>query len=199
MKRAFSPSDAGSDAQSPKTEQAHGRHGCAQSQASGSDTDRTSTAEVLLETLPAIMGYVSSELRRSSPIDNPVHFRLLRALRRGTRNLHELADMHQVRLPTMSRTVSVLEGRGWVARTRSADDRRTVYVGITAEGDQVLSQVEEMAIKRTSSLLACMSGESAESLRKGLDGLHTVVREQFGIHPDEGAMSPDDPGGCEEN
>jgi DNA-binding MarR family transcriptional regulator len=98
----------------------------------------------------------------------------------------------------MSRTVSVLEGRGWVERTRSTDDRRTVYVGITAEGDQVLSQVETMAIKRTSSLLACMPGASVESLRKGLDELNTVMHEQLGIHPEEGVMSPDEPGGCEE-
>lgn len=205
MGRTFSASnaapDAGTDAQSPAREQLSGREqsqGSGRSRVSRDATDRLSTAEVLLETLPAVMGYVSSELRRSSPIDNPVHFRLLRALRRGSRNLHELAEMHQVRLPTMSRTVSVLEGRGWVERTRSTDDRRTVYVGITAEGDQVLSQVEKMAIKRTSSLLTCMPGDSVESLRKGLDELTTVMHEQLGIHPEEGVMSPDEPGGCEE-
>ncbi|MFW5729091.1 MAG: MarR family winged helix-turn-helix transcriptional regulator [Spirochaetota bacterium] len=159
---------------------------------------RLRRVEVLLETLPAVMGYVSSELRRSSPLENPVHFRLLRALRRGARNLHELAEMHQVRLPTMSRTVSVLESRNWVERTRSREDRRTVYAGITAEGRKVLAEVEEMAIRRTSALLSCMPPEAVESLRRGLEGLNTVVREELGIDPVEGALNPKAPRGCEE-
>ncbi|MFW5807226.1 MAG: MarR family transcriptional regulator, partial [Spirochaetota bacterium] len=77
------------------------------------------------------MGFVSSKLRRNVEVDNAVHFRLLRTLRRGPRSLHELADLHEVRLPTMSRTVTVLQSRGWVNRTRSEDDRRTVFTSLT--------------------------------------------------------------------
>lgn len=158
---------------------------------------RATTAELLLETIPSVMGYVSSELRRSSPVESAIHFRLLRALRQSARNLHELASMHSVRLPTMSRTVSVLEGRGWVERERSIEDRRTVYVSITAEGRRVLAEVEKMAISRASDLLACVTPEDLQHLQRGMDALYRTIRDQLGMSPDDNSINPD-MSGCKE-
>ncbi len=158
---------------------------------------RLSTAYVLLETVPSIMGFVSSELRRNSPVDNSVHFRLLRTLRRGRRSLHELAEQQGVRLPTMSRTVSVLEKRGWVERIRSDEDRRTVFACITETGTTVLQEVEEMAARRAADLLACLPNEELEKLNSGLATLFEVVREQLGTSAEEGGeQAPVH--GCEE-
>ena len=141
---------------------------------------RALTAHILLETLPSVMGYVTSELRRSAAVDNPVHFRLLRTLRRGAETLHGLAELHSVRLPTMSRTVSVMEGHGWLSRRRSTEDRRTVFVELTPAGEDALEAVEEMAIRRASSLLDCLSEEENEALHTGLEALYRVVQEQLG-------------------
>lgn len=146
---------------------------------------RMETASVLLETVPSIMGFVASELRRNSSIDNPVHFRLLRTLRRGRRSLHDLAEQQGVRLPTMSRTVSVLENRGWVERIRSEEDRRTVFARITGDGKAMLEQVEEMAVHRAADLLACVPEEELGQLRSGLSALYQVVREQIGTGAEE--------------
>lgn len=159
---------------------------------------RSETAEVLLETMPSVMGFVSSELRRSSPVSDPVHFRLLRTLRRGSRSLHELAELQAVRLPTMSRTVSVLENRGWVERTRSNEDRRTVYAHITDAGRDALAEVERMAIERVSSLLECLSEEDLERLRSGLGTLYEVIQEHVGQDPAPGAPHPEAPGCSDE-
>jgi DNA-binding MarR family transcriptional regulator len=159
---------------------------------------RATTAELLLETFPSVMGYVSSELRRSSPVETAIHFRLLRALRQSARNLHELASMHSVRLPTMSRTVSVLEGRGWLVRERSTKDRRTVYVSITEEGSRVLAEVEKMAIHRASDLLSCVSREDLEHLQRGMDALYRTIRDQLGMSPEDDTLAPD-VSGCKES
>jgi DNA-binding MarR family transcriptional regulator len=164
----------------------------------GEDATRLDTAYVLLETVPPIMGFVSSELRRHSPIENSVHFRLLRILRRSRRNLHELADQQGVRLPTMSRTVSVLESRGWVKRIRSEEDRRTVFAAITGAGEAVLQEVEELAARRAAELLACLPADELQNLRSGLATLHEVVREQLGSNAEEGAMDSSAPGCREE-
>ncbi len=149
---------------------------------------RRETAEILLETLPTVMGYVSCELRRNSPIETPLHFRLLRVLRNGKRNLHELADIHSVRLPTMSRTISVLEKRGWISRSRSTEDRRTVFAMITDKGKCVLQEVEATAISRAAELLAEVDEENLRNLNRGMEALYEVVRNQLGIDPDEGKM-----------
>lgn len=148
---------------------------------------RRETAQLLLETMPSVMGYVTSELRRSGPVDNPVHFRLLRTLRRGRRTLHELAELHSVRLPTMSRTVSVIEARGWVRRERSTEDRRTVFVTLTSPGSGVLQEVEEMAVRRASKLLNCLSEGESRALHEGLSALHRIVQEELGAQQEERA------------
>lgn len=155
---------------------------------------RAATAEVLLETLPSVMGFVSSRLRQNAGVDNPVHFRLLRTLRRGPRSLHELAELHEVKLPTMSRTVSVLEARGWITRTRSRDDRRTVYATVTDSGREALEAVETLAIERASELLACLTEEENTSLHEGLAALYRVVLERLGTHYEDGGDAPALPG-----
>ncbi|MFP4643331.1 MAG: MarR family winged helix-turn-helix transcriptional regulator [Spirochaetales bacterium] len=155
------------------------------------DTSRKETAEVLLETLPAVMGYVSSDLRRNSPVDNNVHFRILRTLRRGNRSLHELAEMHAVRLPTMSRTISVLEQRRWVERIRCTADRRTVFAQLTEQGLETLREVERMAIDRAAELLNCLEDTDLESLRKGLATLYRVMQQQMGPLFEQGEYAPD--------
>ncbi len=157
-----------------------------------------STATLLLETAPSVMGFVGSELRRNSPVDNPVHFRLLRTLRRRQRSLHRLAEQHGVRLPTMSKTVSVLESRGWLERLRSTEDRRTVYVQLTQQGQSILEQVEAQAISRTSQLLECLPEESLANLENGLQALYEVVQAKIGTSGEEGAANTDF-NGCEES
>lgn len=159
------------------------------------DSARQETATLLLEVLPSVMAHVARQLRRSAPIDNPVHFRLMRTLRRGAQTLHDLADLHEVRLPTMSRTVSVLEGRGWLRRTRSSEDRRAVYAEVTQEGLRVLAEVETQAIRRATTLLQCMDTPDLTALRQGLSALETVVRDHFKVDPDTGHV-PDDAAGC---
>ena len=158
---------------------------------------RLDTAYVMLETIPSVMGFVSSDLRRNSPVDNSVHFRLLRTLRRGRRSLHQLADQQGVRLPTMSRTVSVLENRGWVERVRSEEDRRTVFACITDDGTAVLNEVEVMAVHRAADLLACLPEKELENLRSGLATLYEVVREHLGDAVEEGTGNGNPPG-CKE-
>jgi DNA-binding MarR family transcriptional regulator len=144
------------------------------------------TAYTFLETLPAVMGHITCELRRKTEVDNPAHFWLLRTLRQGKKSLHELADLQSVRLPTMSRTVSVLENRQWVERRRSEEDRRTVYTHITEKGLQVLEEVEQMANTRVREMLSSIEDAKLEAFEEGMKELYEKMEERFGP-PEEGA------------
>lgn len=152
-------------------------------------------ASLLLETLPPFMSFVSSYLRRHAPIEDHVHFRTLRSLRADSRSLHELADHHQVRTPTMSRTIDVLESRGWVGRRRSSEDRRQVFVEITSEGEEVLSTVEGLAEDRTMSLLSCLEPARLEELERGLESLRELIQERL---DETTASDPANASGCGE-
>ncbi len=85
----------------------------------------------------------------------------------------------------MSRTVSVMEGHGWLTRQRSTEDRRTVFVSLTPLGEQALKVVEKIAIECASTLLNCLSQSEAEALHSGLEALHRVVQEHLGTHYEE--------------
>ena len=154
----------------------------------------STTAHILLETLPSVMGYATSELRRNAPVDNPVHFRLLRTQRRGRRTLQDLAELHSVRLSTIPRTVSVMEGRGWLDRERSTEDRRTVFVSLTPSGEESIEVVKKMATDRASTLLSRLSQSEVTALHSDLKALHRVVQEHLGTRFEEGVEPAKEPG-----
>ncbi|HWU27782.1 MAG TPA: MarR family transcriptional regulator [Microbacterium sp.] len=70
----------------------------------------------------------------------------------GRRTLSGLAEHERVTAPTMSATVNGLEELGLVVRVPDEDDRRRVYVEITAEGEKVVAAT----IRRRDEALADM-------------------------------------------
>jgi len=90
-----------------------------------------------------------------------------------------------------------MESRGWVRRDRSTEDRRTVHVTLTDSGLQALVEVEEMAIRRASMLLDCLSEAENLQLHDGLRALFGVVQEELGAHFEE-QLHPEEAPGCTE-
>jgi DNA-binding MarR family transcriptional regulator len=114
---------------------------------------------------------------------------------------------------TMSETLGELERRGWIARERDVDDRRTHRVSLTpagralferaydaAVGDGVVPRAVEAALAET-----CFgSFEAQESLEYLCRAVRrffgdTAVRELYPWHPDEylGALHHVSPGSSE--
>lgn len=91
-------------------------------------------------------------------------------------NLKDLAAHEAVAPPTMARIVDSLVSKGWVARVKDTDDRRSMRLSVTPKGQQALTVacdqrtarlVEEFAdlslnqwaaIKKMSSSLAILFG-----------------------------------------
>lgn len=131
-------------------------------------------AQQVLEIIPIVMQVVAAELRQSGDDINPAHFHLLKILSQGPRQLSELAEMRSVSQPTMSNTITTLEVRGWVTRTRSHEDRRVVEVSITSEGMRILESIFE----RMNAIIAQKLGGQPEDkqlvLSQGLKILQKV-------------------------
>lgn len=124
--------------------------------------------------IPLVMRTVAAELRRTDPGLAPPHFRLLGMLAHCPCNLSELADRQAVSLPTMSNSVTALEERGWVSRTRSSTDRRVVFIELTPAGQEVLAEVEHQTEARLAQLLAPLSQAEYDTLLAGLAILRNV-------------------------
>ncbi|MFN8854581.1 MAG: MarR family winged helix-turn-helix transcriptional regulator [Planctomycetaceae bacterium] len=69
--------------------------------------------------------------------------RLLKAHHPAPLPTLDVANRLVSRAPDITRMLDKLEQRGFVARTRSENDRRTVLVGITPAGVQMLTEMHE--------------------------------------------------------
>ncbi|MGJ3238442.1 MAG: MarR family winged helix-turn-helix transcriptional regulator [Anaerolineae bacterium] len=102
----------------------------------------------------------------------PVHFHVLNRVDYQPHTLTELADAMSVSAASLSRTITVLEERGWVLRERSETDRRVVQIGITDDGHQILADIE----RRTEDFLTDTLGQlSEQDLHKLMDGLDILI------------------------
>jgi DNA-binding MarR family transcriptional regulator len=107
--------------------------------------------------------------------------RLLRAEHPGTLPTLGLADRLVSRAPDITRMLDKLERRGWIARERPADNRRTVRVGVTASG---LALLDEIA----GPLRECHAKQLGHLSREDLKRLGTLLRTARSPHEDaEGA------------
>jgi DNA-binding MarR family transcriptional regulator len=125
-------------------------------------------AQQILEIVPCMMRAVALEMRRRNPLMMPVHFRLLGLLSRHPATLTELAERQAVSPPTMSKTVAMLEERGWVTRVRSETDRRVVIIQVTEAGRHALHETYQQAEEYLTSLLMSLEPAELESLGQGL-------------------------------
>ncbi len=151
-----------------------------------SPAERLVAAWQILEVIPLVMRTVSSELRRSEHVLATPHFRLLWMLSHRPFTLSELADHQSVSLPTMSNSISILEERGWVRRSRLDGDRRKVLIELSSAGDVVLDEVRQHAEARVSELLSSLDEAELHTLLAGL----SVLRVAFSVTD---ACAPSDP------
>jgi DNA-binding MarR family transcriptional regulator len=72
----------------------------------------------------------------------------------GARTLSALADVEQVKAPTMTRIVDALERAGLAQRQPDADDRRKFNIAATAAGVRLMQQGRSRRVKALAQLLA---------------------------------------------
>lgn len=102
----------------------------------------------------------------------PVHFHVLTALNNRPFTLSDLAEFLAISPASLSRTVTVLEDRAWLTRTRSNEDRRIVTINITEAGHDVLEEVER---RSEDYLIGVFEKLDDEHLQTVLDGLEVLI------------------------
>lgn len=135
----------------------------------------TPAAASILEAIPLAMRVLAAELRRTGHTLAPSHFRLLAALYGRQATQSELAHWIAVSPPTISRSISTLEDRGWVRRVPSAEDGRVVLAELTPAGEEVLEDMKRKAMRRIEGFVAPLSAEQERKLIAGMD----ILREVF--------------------
>ncbi len=136
-------------------------------------------ARRFLEVVPGVMHSLGSMLRDMEVGSGPIsiqQFRTMAVLRRGSRSLGELATLHEVTPPAVSRLISTLVERGWVQRESDPDDRRLVVLTLTTEGEAVWNTLAQRSATHLASLLSELTAEERQALDSALVGLGRVVQ-----------------------
>src|SRR5215472_3294251 len=94
----------------------------------------------------------------------------------GPRSLGELADVEQVRAPTMSRIVSGLEKEGLVRREATEDGRRVRLVA-TAKGTKILGEGRKRRVESLANALAALGESERGRLSELAELLPELVRK----------------------
>jgi DNA-binding MarR family transcriptional regulator len=145
--------------------------------------DTETAARRVVEVIPRVMRTLAMEFRNTGYLPAPVHCGLLVALEERPYNLTELAEKHAVSLPTMSSSINTLVERGWVSRSRDAEDRRMVVVELTPEGQAVLDKTTGAVAGRVTELLDSLSPEQCELLLSGLEILDECFTRSVSAEP----------------
>jgi DNA-binding MarR family transcriptional regulator len=93
----------------------------------------------------------------------------------GPKTVSELATMERVKVPTMSRLVSAMEGERLLRREPHGTDARAVVLHATAKGRRVLERAREMRLSLLESLLAQASAHEVDTVRRAADILDRLV------------------------
>jgi DNA-binding MarR family transcriptional regulator len=94
-------------------------------------------------------------------------------------SLGELAEHEQISSPTVSRSISTLEDRGWAQRRVSSQDRRVVLAEITQQGEAVLKSLQASAEGRVLEMLKPLSPGETRDLAIGLPVLRKVFEQDL--------------------
>lgn len=152
-------------------------------------------ARVTAHTVPRVMGALSASLREKDENLHPAQMQVLMMMHAGGLSPSQLAERLQVSLPTISKTVSVLEGRGWIERFADESDRRRVELRLTGEGRETVKRVLTYGIEQLARTLSVATEEELDTIEAGMHALQAALsraHETYGYrhcrrdrHPEE--------------
>ena len=86
----------------------------------------------------------------------------------GARTLSALADVEQVKAPTMTRIVDALERAGLAQRQPDADDRRKLSIAATASGVRLMQKGRSRRVNALAQLLADLDRDECAVLEEAI-------------------------------
>lgn len=135
----------------------------------------TKSARLLLEVTTLLMRSFSARMRQGEQRLEPAHVGILAKLSLGACTLTALAQHQAVRLPTMSKSITLLVSRGWVERSTPAGDRRQAMVKLTTDGRRVFANMRKDAERHVARMLAPLGETQRTDVNAGLETLIGVL------------------------
>ncbi|HSK69384.1 MAG TPA: MarR family transcriptional regulator [Candidatus Limnocylindria bacterium] len=160
------------------------------------DAFATALNDLLVSTFHSILKLEEESLRRMGPYRLSIsEMHLLEAVARGGdcgRSVSDIARELGITLPSVTAAVNKLEGKGFVTRTRSDADKRSVIVMLAPDGRRAEASHRFFHRHMVSRVSDSLSTAERDALLKGLNNLRAFFdqRERALEGMDESAGSP---------
>jgi DNA-binding MarR family transcriptional regulator len=141
-------------------------------------TEGRSNPEKLAEQLHASAIHLLRQLRRTDGASGTTAPRLSALsviVFNGPISLGKLAEIEQVRPPTMTRVVNVLESERLVIKTRSEHDARIVHLSATKKGKRLLLAARIRRVRVLADQIKKMSELDQENLASVLSTIRKLI------------------------
>ncbi|TAJ95260.1 MAG: hypothetical protein EPO31_02450 [Gammaproteobacteria bacterium] len=126
------------------------------------------TAQKLLQVTMMLMRSLASSMRAGEDGLSPAHVGIMARLDGAPCSLTELARTQWVRLPTMSRSVSLLVDKGLAERQIPEGNRRQTMVSLTPEGKRVLERIKRRNERHVAEVLEPLDAAERTKVHAGL-------------------------------
>jgi len=143
--------------------------------------ERDSLASQFQETMVALIRMLGLHQPDRTPCSQPVAVAeahtLLELSREPGLSQNGLAARLRLEKSSVSRIVTALEKRGWVARRRNPKDTRIVHVHLTDDGRDVAAHLAASRRAKFDRIFAAIPADERETVLSSLEGLVKVIRE----------------------
>jgi DNA-binding MarR family transcriptional regulator len=139
-------------------------------------------ARITAHTIPRVMGALAASMREQSENLHPAQARVLMTMHAGPLSPSDLAERMEVSLPTISKTVSVMERRGWIQRAADETDRRRVLLQLTEEGRAAIRGVLTHGIEQLAETFSVATEEELDAIEAGMQVLQAVLSRAHEVH-----------------
>jgi len=96
---------------------------------------------------------------------------------KGKHMTTELARMHKVTTPTMTRIIDGLVEKGYVERLPDREDRRCIYLELTGEGKEIGSYLDSRFREAMRQFLSPLTEEQLKDIKRAHQHLATLIGE----------------------
>ncbi len=139
----------------------------------------------IVETLPRMFKTVKQRLRSTDPGCRELgdsQMWTLRMLAEGKQVTSELAHHFNVTTPTMTRIVDGLVNKGLVERRHDPEDRRRIYLEVTAKGTESAKKAHEQFRATLADYLSPLSSEQLADIRRAFGHLQSLLPDDTVEH-----------------
>jgi DNA-binding MarR family transcriptional regulator len=148
---------------------------------SASDELLSKCERMLWRTLPSVL-HGTRKLAQDELFGDlqltPAQFHTIRNIHRGANSVSDLAACERVSPPAISRHVDDLVNMGLVERTRDTEDRRSIILALTKDGQAVWDRMLERNHKIFSEKMKQMSTKDLQTIIAALELLYSAFADE---------------------